>query len=208
MGCLVRGAHPRVCGENSLIRRRRVSLVGSSPRVRGKPCAFITVAAGDGLIPACAGKTHLGFLLLRAWWAHPRVCGENRPGRPGRPGRNGSSPRVRGKPIQDFSDLFQRGLIPACAGKTGLRLANRRFSGAHPRVCGENVSATLRVRFGAGSSPRVRGKPSMTQQRDCSPGLIPACAGKTRVASGVRVRRRAHPRVCGENIGSPTVRLS
>ena len=71
-------AHPRVCGENFVAFQAASSKMGSSPRVRGKPLAIATGIPASGLIPACAGKTALIWLLGRSSRAHPRVCGENR----------------------------------------------------------------------------------------------------------------------------------
>ena len=51
-----RGAHPRVCGENSELRHRLPPSSGSSPRVRGKSTGRPWHRGGGGLIPACAGK--------------------------------------------------------------------------------------------------------------------------------------------------------
>ena len=51
----------------------------------------------------------------------------------------------------------------------------------------------------AGSSPRVRGKPRPLRGASLSPGLIPACAGKTTWPFLWSRPSRAHPRVCGEN---------
>ena len=56
----------------------------------------------------------------------------------------------------------------------------------------------------AGSSPRVRGKPTSPPGARNDPGLIPACAGKTRGRLGLRAAPPAHPRVCGENDGRVT----
>ena len=50
-------AHPRVCGENSITLRSISSVVGSSPRVRGKLSSVRSLWNVRGLIPACAGKT-------------------------------------------------------------------------------------------------------------------------------------------------------
>ena len=50
-------AHPRSRGENSSRTSALVPLLGSSPLTRGKPVPCDRGEAGDGLIPAHAGKT-------------------------------------------------------------------------------------------------------------------------------------------------------
>ena len=50
------------------------------------------------------------------------------------------------------------GLIPACAGKTSMRITSEAVTGAHPRVCGENTRIVGASGMTSGSSPRVRGK--------------------------------------------------
>ena len=91
----------------------------------------------------------------------------------------GSSPRVRGKPdIRSVPSNSTR-LIPACAGKTIAGFAAHTFLWAHPRVCGENEIVLSLSAKGAGSSPRVRGKPQAVSRGLRAKGLIPACAGKT-----------------------------
>ena len=50
-------AHPRVCGENVLMNEATAHMMGSSPRVRGKPDFVGEGVLEAGLIPACAGKT-------------------------------------------------------------------------------------------------------------------------------------------------------
>ena len=52
-----RWAHPRVCGENPDVELPFIYMLGSSPRVRGKPVRVLHADGGRGLIPACAGKT-------------------------------------------------------------------------------------------------------------------------------------------------------
>ena len=66
-------------------------------------------------------------------------------------------------------------------------------------MCGENGLVRFRLACIGGSSPRVRGKPTLRTASSLPTGLIPACAGKTvGVATSVD-KRWAHPRVCGEN---------
>ena len=111
----------------------------------------------------------------------------------------GSSPLTRGKLPKTTAGQLTKGLIPAHAGKTLTRkLPPGRFR-AHPRSRGENqVAARLRIGR-VGSSPLTRGK---RQRRRCARlrgGLIPAHAGKTRVAVARARASWAHPRSRGEN---------
>ena len=196
-------AHPRVCGENHGKTPRTMCMGGSSPRVRGKPSERTSSRISARLIPACAGKTPTSPTNSAAAAAHPRVCGENVVVRSIAPRAIGSSPRVRGKP---FPFLFAEnviGLIPACAGKTISSAVANPHCTAHPRVCGENLPSPTRSCGLTGSSPRVRGKQGATYRYSEGTGLIPACAGKTRVLMLTPLRQPAHPRVCGENPAAP-----
>ena len=137
--------------------------------------------------------------------AHPRVCGENRSRSNSSSHGYGSSPRVRGKQHPFTNVRFNRGLIPACAGKTRRCPAASWRTQAHPRVCGENHAPSNTGSVAVGSSPRVRGKPGDGVPRFGVLGLIPACAGKTCTQSPTVTVSPAHPRVCGEN--SPANRV-
>ena len=66
-------------------------------------------------------------------------------------------------------------------------------------MCGENSRNRSRERDSVGSSPRVRGKPSISEKSGVGGGLIPACAGKTGPLRRKYRHSGAHPRVCGEN---------
>ena len=168
-----------MCGENRPGRVHVDDLGGSSPRVRGKHHRRRRDPHRWRLIPACAGKTGPAPVACSAARAHPRVCGENFLSWAPRTALMGSSPRVRGKPGQVLHGGAHVRLIPACAGKTGLRSALRKPARAHPRVCGENETAGPFSQQVTGSSPRVRGKLASHRVGVESPGLIPACAGKT-----------------------------
>ena len=110
---------------------------------------------------------------------HPRVCGENRIDKVSIINGEGTSPRMRGKqnPLDEWI-LTQRN-IPAYAGKTigGGRVTSPR--GEHPRVCGENVDVDMVILDLRGTSPRMRGKLSLTQHPKGWIRNIPAYAGKT-----------------------------
>ena len=199
-GCPCAGAHPRVCGENAGLGSFAFAFVGSSPRVRGKHMNRLTDVQDARLIPACAGKTCSVRRSASQWWAHPRVCGENRINLNNARGIPGSSPRVRGKLPKPTGNATITGLIPACAGKTWHKASSAPCRGAHPRVCGENATNAGKPVGAGGSSPRVRGKHRNKACERARGGLIPACAGKTPVSPGIKPSHRAHPRVCGENM--------
>ena len=127
------------------------------------------------------------------------MCGENAATNPIICPQSGSSPRVRGKRTGRWWCPRRARLIPACAGKTTPTCSPAARTSAHPRVCGENAWAPWSLSVAVGSSPRVRGKPADPGLRRGSPGLIPACAGKTAPQSPTRCATGAHPRVCGEN---------
>ena len=192
-------AHPRACGENLMNSSSSTRVKGSSPRVRGKQRFSDVLRLVVRLIPARAGKTQRRAHRGCAAPAHPRACGENLMALVIPERRLGSSPRVRGKRDDDLAHPCGARLIPACAGKTSPSPANPRRTRAHPRVCGENPQIPDDLLAGGGSSPRVRGKRRARLHEGRRRGLIPACAGKTSGGRWGSGRRRAHPRVCGEN---------
>ena len=132
----------------------------------------------------------------------------------------GSSPRGRGKRQIDTPASRRRGLIPARAGKTCRCRHPHRAAPAHPRAGGENPGAWWLPVVAGGSSPRGRGKPSVSgdghflsgssprgrgkrsgrRRRRARRGLIPARAGKTNRLARWQTSRTAHPRAGGENL--------
>ena len=132
-------AHPRACGENGCPGWSICGLVGSSPRVRGKLPRALDVRVFLGLIPARAGKTHVGDGAGENLGAHPRACGENIVSYAAVILLCGSSPRVRGKLRGRVGTHLHAGLIPARAGKTNRSTGGTNSSWAHPRACGENA---------------------------------------------------------------------
>ena len=134
------------------------TVMGSSPRVRGKRERALHGVEHPRLIPARAGKTSSRASSPPSVWAHPRACGENLHLVTVDEAWAGSSPRVRGKPGQAVEGLQHVRLIPARAGKTTGAARPTASSPAHPRACGENIQAAASVVAEWGSSPRVRGK--------------------------------------------------
>ena len=173
-----RGAHPRACGENQGTSYKEKSMDGSSPRVRGKLLGHLYVTAEGG--------------------AHPRACGENPEDVPSLEPVSGSSPRVRGKLLGHLYVTAEGGLIPARAGKTVVLSRACLRGWAHPRACGENPPGPSPTVAAPGSSPRVRGKPTVTTGTVVWGRLIPARAGKTFMGLWATNDDMAHPRVRGK----------
>ena len=177
-GC-ARTVHPRVCGEHLLRLRYMAVMYGSSPRVRGTHGGGRSSFVWCRFIPACAGNTRQETALAVPLQVHPRVCGEHA-------GTNwqdvtnvGSSPRVRGTLLLFHLGDGRRRFIPACAGNTQGPWLSRDQRSVHPRVCGEHIARAAAAFNKAGSSPRVRGTPTVCTPPVHHDRFIPACAGNT-----------------------------
>ncbi len=174
---------------------------GSSPHARGKPILEQRQSHGQRLIPACAGKTAGSLPPLGGLAAHPRMRGENSCSFTPAISKKGSSPHARGKRHDSGAMSRIGGLIPACAGKTAGKMSCLLVWKAHPRMRGENRGNHYGVTSLVGSSPHARGKPLTCGYQATSSRLIPACAGKTCFFIWQHIRRKAHPRMRGENHG-------
>ena len=192
-------AHPRAGGENLQARVGATVDGGSSPRGRGKPTRARPAPALRGLIPARAGKTGSPCPAPSSTSAHPRAGGENNWNGVETAHVLGSSPRGRGKLIDQIPQVLVGRLIPARAGKTPPPAGADVSSRAHPRAGGENEAQALPDGTLYGSSPRGRGKRADRGGSERWRRLIPARAGKTQGRSGVPYRPTAHPRAGGEN---------
>ena len=170
-------AHPRAGGENYSASARIATRLGSSPRGRGKPQACGGLRVGDRLIPARAGKTSAVGVSGRSGAAHPRAGGENLPHTIGTLTCGGSSPRGRGKLMEQLGSEALTGLIPARAGKTSPDGSERRVYTAHPRAGGENPRSCTGDDEGDGSSPRGRGK-RISSGREAGPRGKPKTPGR------------------------------
>ena len=96
------------------------------------------------------------------------------------------------------------GIIPAYAGNTRLPGSCSRGVRDHPRVCGEHGEIDVCMAGNMGSSPRMRGTRRLHRLLCRRPGIIPAYAGNTPIASSPVPPTWDHPRVCGEHISSST----
>ena len=130
---------------------------GSSPRVRGTLQPGEEIGGFERFIPACAGNSIWRTASPPRSAVHPRVCGELRLVRAALFKAAGSSPRVRGTPVDVVEERVYRRFIPACAGNSQRATGRPVRQAVHPRVCGELSSTTAWGTVPDGSSPRVRG---------------------------------------------------
>ena len=112
------GAHPHVCGEHSMSTPAQISLLGSSPRMRGTRNIAENENFRLGLIPTYAGNTTFPQHTSPSLRAHPHVCGEHPNLCTRTRSKAGSSPRMRGTPQPGISNGETDGLIPTYAGNT------------------------------------------------------------------------------------------
>ena len=114
------GGHPRMRGEHSNACTAKRSLLGSSPHARGARRPARCSPRFARVIPACAGSTAGKVLAKFAAWGHPRMRGEHGTWPSLFRVERGSSPHARGAPFPARRGDQMGGVIPACAGSTGL----------------------------------------------------------------------------------------
>ena len=145
--------------------------------MRGSHARCTWVWKVNGIIPAHAGLTERPSTSATSTRDHPRACGAHcfvlRPWSL----RAGSSPRMRGSPMNHEKNTGNGGIIPAHAGLTGDCIEARRHEWDHPRACG------------AHQYRRYQGCHGL--------GIIPAHAGLTQVTLRDSESCRDHPRACG-----------
>ncbi len=151
--------HPRMCGEHGTPFSSSLSLMGSSPHVRGARRDMDPVQPAAGIIPACAGSTTGSPGRAHSRRDHPRMCGEHTKELAIGECTVGSSPHVRG--ARHSSHGYAR------------------FNRDHPRMCGEHQCMFPGQVPRRGSSPHVRGALQLRGSRTDARGIIPACAGST-----------------------------
>ena len=184
------------------------------------------LTAGEGFIPAHAGKTRTRATPAGHFRAHPRSCWKNSAvgsreylisgsspltrenkikGAAAKP-VNGSSPLTRGKPQFGHDRRGVGRLIPTHAGKTSFALGQARPGAAHPRSRRENARPVSERSRAVGPSPLMRGKSRHAGRNLRRRGLIPAHAGKIAQRTVGTLHWGAHPRSRGENERRPFAR--
>ena len=134
----LRWDHPRACGEHLRPVTLAVSVLGSSPRMRGTRRLALADRALDGIIPAHAGNTCETIVCRGLCGDHPRACGEHGAWNSVHAAFVGSSPRMRGTLAIYAHNPWCSGIIPAHAGNTYSPARDGLRVGDHPRACGEH----------------------------------------------------------------------
>ncbi len=151
--------HPRGCGAHRSNLSRRPPCRGSSPRVRGSLHLSACLVSFFGIIPAGAGLTSAELQTTLGCGDHPRGCGAHLTRTSASGCLMGSSPRVRGSPLNFSMLLLSHGIIPAGAGLTSELFDATIIARDHPRGCGAHPRHHQGFCREQGSSPRVRGSP-------------------------------------------------
>ena len=173
---------------------------GSSPRMRGTRRASNSATWCGRFIPAHAGNTHRRKAGYQRQPVHPRACGEHMMEPKIALNGRGSSPRMRGTPLNVIFFKPHPRFIPAHAGNTGDARCNSEAGTVHPRACGEHSATSSKITTRFGSSPRMRGTRERSRVRHEALRFIPAHAGNTLLIGYAGLPSAVHPRACGEHI--------
>ncbi len=181
------------------------SVIGSSPRARGRGSCDPHLGRARRFIPACAGNRTSRRPAISAHAVHPRVRGE----------------QVAVEVVVQVHLRF----IPACAGNrfvhafsvSGLFGSSPRARGTgtgvcrragpstvHPRVRGEQAVSMIAAPAVVGSSPRARGTGRMLLGTPVDfRGSSPRARGTGPNSTSTAPTRTVHPRVRGEQVVPP-----
>ena len=173
--------HPRMRGEDKKLKLSASLNKGSPPHARGRRCVENEDDVAIGITPACAGKTPDPTRPYISITDHPRMRGED---------MTGTSPAS-----------MALWITPACAGKTATPIDRLLVGSDHPRMRGEDSAALCAMAAIAGSPPHARGRLTGSAAKPTSPGITPACAGKTYRDEYPGRAFQDHPRMRGEDGG-------
>ncbi len=191
---------PRACGDDDAPDAAPSTVLGRSPRVRGRLTSAPWRRCGSRKIPARAGTTARRSSGESTTAEDPRACGDDRRPPSAAMGYPGRSPRVRGRHVLRGGQLAARRKIPARAGTTGGAAREPGPRREDPRACGDDEGQLVGYDGQAGRSPRVRGRRQLPGAGRRGRGKIPARAGTTRCGDANAVLRKEDPRACGDDV--------
>ncbi len=177
--CSAGADHLRVCGADVNAQLVNGGFVGSSPRVRSRPCPTRSWSRSPGIISACAEQTQIPRIRPALDGDHLRVCGADQVRDTMYGTSQGSSPRVRSRPLDHREHHSSTGIISACAEQTSQACIPRHPTRDHLRVCGADWLKSWVITHPLGSSPRVRSRLAVINPVAFGLRIISACAEQT-----------------------------
>ena len=112
--------HPHACGDKVLLKLCENYLLGSSPRVWGQACPQKLAEILMRIIPTRVGTRDIFIDLAHVKKDHPHACGDKNTMLADYIRSWGSSPRVWGQVICQFTYHFINGIIPTRVGTSLL----------------------------------------------------------------------------------------
>ena len=114
-----RGAvHPHVRGEDMILWRMSLRVIGSPPRAWGRRQRSVHHQWVSRFTPTCVGKTSGGAGTTPVQPVHPHVRGEDAGSQMQAPKQDGSPPRAWGRLTRPQIGRFDTRFTPTCVGKT------------------------------------------------------------------------------------------
>ena len=113
--------HPRMRGEDPVVRESDSPSAGSPPHARGRLEGDHLIVRYTRITPACAGKTMRRTSRSTLRRDHPRMRGEDLSVAQTTKSVSGSPPHARGRLRRRERRIRARRITPACAGKTAGR---------------------------------------------------------------------------------------
>ena len=171
--------YPRERGGDSSSSVGSNSVLGLSPRTRGRRLRPLAGRQAPGSIPANAGETRTMPVITSMPRVYPRERGGDLAASAFCFAAAGLSPRTRGRPGAAEQAHSRAGSIPANAGETGTCPAQCRGGRVYPRERGGDVLRVAAAGAKWGLSPRTRGRREGAGRIHARLGSIPANAGET-----------------------------
>lgn len=199
MQLLVAGSSTRMRGINRTGKHteRRAR---SSPLTRWNRTSHPWTMCTPWLIPAQAGKFQGRVRTDLRSLAHPRAGVETSRRNPGPQHGSGSSPSMRGELTSDPALRLRPRLIPAHAGKKGIRTRSQCLDMAHPRARVGFALAAAISKIGQVSSRSTQGTPSRHRSALAWLRVIPAHAVGMHRRTFLTSFFPAHHRACTMDI--------
>ena len=185
-------------GEYPLCADVIVFAIGSPPLARGILFRQLPMSREYRITPACAGNTHSLTACRNSTWDHPRLRGEYCPSGALMIAGVGSPPLARGIQSDKQSSKSNGRITPACAGNTIGKQKMSSGNQDHPRLRGEYGDKGRAYGRYQGSPPLARGILACILNCLDIRGITPACAGNTKMISGICRNKKDHPRLRGE----------